>query len=126
MSLAYQAHNVRAAFGDGVAVTTVRLFNAGLTSLNSAVPEDFKGKYVFMQAEAADCHFFFSLNSAAVADVITTGGDAGASSVSMGEVLSTASARPVRVPWAPEGTPVYFVREATAAGARVRMTLSSD
>ena len=67
MSLAYQAHNVRAAFGDGVAVTTVRLFNAGLTSINSAVPEAFKGKYVFLQAEVSDCHFFFSSSSSAVA-----------------------------------------------------------
>jgi hypothetical protein len=126
MSAAFQAVNIKAPQGDGVANTNVRRFTVTAASLVNALPDDWAGKYIYLHNESAvDVDFFFTTNAAAAISAATAASNAGAGAATQGGRLRSLGERHVRVPSkAPEQT-LYFAR-ICGTTATVRAELASD
>lgn len=126
MSAAYQAVNIKAPQGDGVANTTPRRFTVTAASQSNAVPDDWAGKYVYLHNESAvDVDFYFSTNAAATIATAPAASAAGAGAVSQGGVLRASAERHIRLPSKQPEQTLYFLRIAGGA-ATVRIELASD
>lgn len=116
-----KAEDIKAPFGDGVAVTNVRLFTCDSTSRANALPASLSGKYIEITNETANlAQYFFSKNSGATCDETIAAADAGASSVSLGGSILGSSSKQLLLPyWQPTET-MYFVRASvTSTSLRV-------
>jgi hypothetical protein len=119
-----RAAKVNAAFGDGAANTTVRLFTTDTTHKTNAVPASWCGRYVNMYGSVAFHHFFSTL-STAECDRAIAATDAGAADPKLGEEIPATTAVQRLIPAKKPNETMYFVRESASSG-NVRITLVDD
>jgi hypothetical protein len=120
----FKADDVKAAFGDGANNTDSAFFTLAATSKVGQVPDGWKGQFVRMTPFGANMWYFFSTNPAA-AIAIGAASDGGTQSATQGEYVPTGTTARMLVPYAPEGSHVYFVRIGDAAGTGVSITKAS-
>lgn len=118
--------DIKAPFGDGVAVTNVLYFDCNSTSQAHALPAGWSGKYIRIKNDSANlAQYFFSKNASAACDETIAAAAAGAASVSLGDSIAGGAVETVLLPyWAPTET-MYFVRASTAA-ATLRLSEASN
>lgn len=124
----YQDVNPRAPYGDGTAVTSVRLFTCDSTSRAHAVPAAWAGKMVLIINETGNlAQFFFSKSGSAQCDETIAAADAGASNAQLGGSILGNSGIKVKLPSisVADGESLYFVR-ASVTSTSLRMSLASD
>lgn len=118
--------DIKAPFGDGVAVTNVRLFTCDSTSRTNSIPNSWSGKYIEITNETANlAQYFFSKNASASCDETIAATDAGASSASLGGSLLGSMSKQVLLPYWPETETMYFVR-ASATFTSLRLEERSN
>ena len=103
--------DIKAPYGDGSAVTNVRLFTCDATSRANALPAAWAGKYIELTNETANlAQYFFSKNASATCDETIAAADAGASSASLGGSIAGSSSKQVLLPYWRGDETMYFVR----------------
>jgi hypothetical protein len=126
MGVQFQAVNIKAPQGDGVANTNVLRFTCSNASKCNALPSTWAGKYIYIYNEdAVDAEVFFSKNASAAASNATGSSDAGAGAATMGGRVRASGERHMRVPSIVPGESLYFVR-ICASSATLRLELASD
>lgn len=118
--------DIKAPFGDGSAVTSVRYFDCNSTSQAHALPADWSGCYIRIKNDSANlAQYFFSKNASATCDETIAAAAAGASSASLGDSIAGGAVDQVLLPyWGPTES-MYLVR-ASVAAATLRLSKASN
>lgn len=120
--------DVKAAFGDGTAVTDVIAFTADTTPRNAVIPAAFSGQFVRIRPLGANLQYYFSTSpTAAIIAAVPTA--TGQQAATLGESVANGTAINVVVPAFGQASGfnrlVYFVWVCDAAGAGVFLTKGS-
>ncbi len=121
-----RSDDIKAPFGDGSAVTNVRLFTCDSTSRANAIPAEWSGKFIEITNETTNmAQYFFSKNASATCDETIAATDAGTSSASLGGSILGSATKQLLLPYWSTTETMYFVR-ASATSTSLRLEERSN